>query len=98
MTPHGDWKEIIRTLKDKFHTVKLPQSFLAVNLSERAAGDGGDKDVKDKEKDSDAKEKEKEQGKEKEKEKGADQSSELDVNTNGDVVIADAASVVPNTP
>lgn len=36
LTPHADWKEVIRTLKDKFHTVKLPQSFLAINLSERA--------------------------------------------------------------
>jgi len=34
LTPHGDWKEVIETLRAKFHQVKLPKSFLAVNLSE----------------------------------------------------------------
>jgi len=34
LTAHGDWKEVIETLRAKFHTVKLPKSFLAVNLSE----------------------------------------------------------------
>jgi len=38
LTPHGDWKEVIETLKNKFHTVKLPKSFLAVNLSEKVPG------------------------------------------------------------
>ncbi|KAF2153819.1 hypothetical protein K461DRAFT_292528 [Myriangium duriaei CBS 260.36] len=38
MTPHGDWKEVIATLKEKFHTVKLPKSFVAVNLSEKVPG------------------------------------------------------------
>ncbi|GAB7339413.1 hypothetical protein MBLNU457_6047t1 [Dothideomycetes sp. NU457] len=56
LTPHGDWKEVIETLKNKFHTVKLPRSFLAVNLSEKVPGafvnkkddvdgDGGEKAV-----------------------------------------------------
>lgn len=35
LTPHGDWKEVLETLRAKFHTVKLPKSFLAVNLSEK---------------------------------------------------------------
>lgn len=35
LTPHGDWKEVLATLRAKFHTVKLPKSFLAVNLSEK---------------------------------------------------------------
>ncbi|KAF2766469.1 hypothetical protein EJ03DRAFT_178076 [Teratosphaeria nubilosa] len=35
LTPHGDWKEIIETLRAKFHQVKLPKSFTAVNLSEK---------------------------------------------------------------
>ncbi|KAI9832736.1 MAG: hypothetical protein M1826_001295 [Phylliscum demangeonii] len=35
LTPHADWKQVIETLRAKFHTVKLPQSFLAVNLSEK---------------------------------------------------------------
>jgi hypothetical protein len=35
LTAHGDWKEVIETLRAKFHTVKLPRSFTAVNLSER---------------------------------------------------------------
>ncbi|KAH8587593.1 histidine phosphatase superfamily-domain-containing protein [Bisporella sp. PMI_857] len=34
LTAHGDWKEVIETLRAKFHQVKLPKSFLAVNLSE----------------------------------------------------------------
>lgn len=34
MTPHCDWKEVIETLRAKFHTVKLPKSFVAVNLSD----------------------------------------------------------------
>lgn len=35
LTPHGDWKEVLETLRAKFHTVKLPKSFTAVNLSEK---------------------------------------------------------------
>ncbi|KAI6882574.1 hypothetical protein KC360_g5691 [Hortaea werneckii] len=35
LTPHADWKEVIETLRAKFHTVKLPKSFTAVNLSEK---------------------------------------------------------------
>lgn len=34
LTAHADWKEVIETLRARFHTVKLPKSFLAVNLSE----------------------------------------------------------------
>ena len=34
LTAHQDWKEVIETLRAKFHTVCLPKSFLAVNLSE----------------------------------------------------------------
>jgi inositol-hexakisphosphate/diphosphoinositol-pentakisphosphate 1-kinase len=33
--PHGQWDEVLATLRAKFHTVKLPKSFLAVNLSEK---------------------------------------------------------------
>jgi inositol hexakisphosphate/diphosphoinositol-pentakisphosphate kinase len=36
LTPHVEWKEVLETLRAKFHTVKLPKSFLAVNLSEKA--------------------------------------------------------------
>jgi inositol hexakisphosphate/diphosphoinositol-pentakisphosphate kinase len=35
LTSHGEWKEVLETLRAKFHTVKLPKSFLAVNLSEK---------------------------------------------------------------
>lgn len=35
LTPHGQWKEVLETLRAKFHTVKLPKSFVAVNLSEK---------------------------------------------------------------
>ncbi|KAI0132245.1 histidine phosphatase superfamily-domain-containing protein [Xylariales sp. AK1849] len=34
LTDHGDWKKVIETLRAKFHQVKLPKSFLAVNLSD----------------------------------------------------------------
>lgn len=36
LTPHQDWKYVIETLRAKFHTVKLPKSFVAVNLAEKA--------------------------------------------------------------
>jgi inositol-hexakisphosphate/diphosphoinositol-pentakisphosphate 1-kinase len=32
---HGDWKSVLETLRAKFHTVKLPKSFVAINLSEK---------------------------------------------------------------
>ena len=35
LTPHGNWKEVLETLRAKFHTVKLPKSFTLVNLSEK---------------------------------------------------------------
>lgn len=35
LTAHQDWKEVIETLKAKFDTVKLPMSFIAVNLSDK---------------------------------------------------------------
>ncbi|CRG88725.1 Inositol hexakisphosphate and diphosphoinositol-pentakisphosphate kinase [Talaromyces islandicus] len=37
LTAHQDWKEVIETLKAKFDTVKLPKSFIAVNLSDKYA-------------------------------------------------------------
>lgn len=37
LTAHNDWKEVIEMLRAKFHTVKLPKSFVAVNLSEKVA-------------------------------------------------------------
>ncbi|CAI7666013.1 unnamed protein product [Penicillium manginii] len=35
LTTHQDWTEVIETLKAKFDTVKLPKSFIAVNLSDK---------------------------------------------------------------
>lgn len=35
LTSHHDWMQVIETLRDKFHTVKLPKSFIAINLSEK---------------------------------------------------------------
>lgn len=35
LTAHGNWKEVLETLRAKFHTVKLPKSFTVVNLSEK---------------------------------------------------------------
>lgn len=37
LTAHSDWKEVIETLRGKFGTVKLPKSFLAINVSETHA-------------------------------------------------------------
>ena len=34
LTPHADWLQVIKTLRAKFNQVKLPKTFLAVNLSE----------------------------------------------------------------
>ncbi|KAL2196784.1 histidine phosphatase superfamily-domain-containing protein [Corynascus similis CBS 632.67] len=34
LTAHADWKVVIETLRAKFHQVKLPKTFLAVNLSD----------------------------------------------------------------
>ncbi|KAI9726181.1 MAG: hypothetical protein M1828_001854 [Chrysothrix sp. TS-e1954] len=35
LTAHNEYKGVIETLRAKFHTVKLPKSFVAVNLSEK---------------------------------------------------------------
>jgi len=35
LTLHQDWKEVLETLRAKFHTVKLPKSFVAIDLSEK---------------------------------------------------------------
>ncbi|KAJ5709814.1 hypothetical protein N7493_009406 [Penicillium malachiteum] len=35
LTAHQNWKEVIETLKAKFDTVKLPKTFIAVNLSDK---------------------------------------------------------------
>ncbi|KAF2209639.1 hypothetical protein CERZMDRAFT_47082 [Cercospora zeae-maydis SCOH1-5] len=35
LTSHGEWREVLETLRAKFDTVNLPKSFTAVNLSER---------------------------------------------------------------
>ena len=35
LTAHGQWYEVLDTLRAKFHTVRLPKSFTVVNLSER---------------------------------------------------------------
>ena len=34
LTAHEDWKEVIDTLRSKFETVKLPKSFLTINVSD----------------------------------------------------------------
>ncbi|KAF4874987.1 Inositol hexakisphosphate and diphosphoinositol-pentakisphosphate kinase [Colletotrichum siamense] len=34
LTPHADWMHVIRTLRAKFNQVKLPKTFLAINLSD----------------------------------------------------------------
>ncbi|KAL8813382.1 MAG: hypothetical protein Q9223_007056 [Gallowayella weberi] len=39
LTAHHNWREVIETLRAKFNTVKLPKSFLAVNVSDRHASE-----------------------------------------------------------
>ncbi|KAH6073954.1 inositol hexakisphosphate and diphosphoinositol-pentakisphosphate kinase [Parastagonospora nodorum] len=39
LTAHQDWKEVLETLRAKFHTVKLPKSFVAIDLSQDSNGD-----------------------------------------------------------
>ncbi|KAL8674083.1 MAG: hypothetical protein Q9168_001518 [Polycauliona sp. 1 TL-2023] len=39
LTAHHDWRDVIETLRAKFNTVKLPKSFLAVNVSDRHASE-----------------------------------------------------------
>ncbi|KOS17815.1 Inositol hexakisphosphate and diphosphoinositol-pentakisphosphate kinase [Escovopsis weberi] len=34
LTPHADWLQVIKTLRARFNQVKLPKTFLAVNLSD----------------------------------------------------------------
>ncbi|KAM0431940.1 hypothetical protein ACHAPT_005195 [Fusarium lateritium] len=50
LTPHADWLQVIKTLRAKFNQVKLPKTFLAVNLSdaftfEELERQGSDNDV-----------------------------------------------------
>ncbi|KIH88894.1 actin cytoskeleton organization and biogenesis protein [Sporothrix brasiliensis 5110] len=53
LTSHNDWKTVVETLRGRFHQVKLPKSFLAVNLSdaftfqEKQTGDGDAQENKD---------------------------------------------------
>ncbi|KAL8790419.1 MAG: hypothetical protein Q9213_000571 [Squamulea squamosa] len=39
LTAHQNWREVIETLRAKFNTVKLPKSFLAINVSDRHASE-----------------------------------------------------------
>ncbi|TEA20796.1 Inositol hexakisphosphate and diphosphoinositol-pentakisphosphate kinase [Colletotrichum sidae] len=43
LTPHGDWMQVIRTLRAKFNQVKLPKTFLAINLSDLFSFEDQDK-------------------------------------------------------
>ncbi|KAL8826875.1 MAG: hypothetical protein Q9191_003526 [Dirinaria sp. TL-2023a] len=43
LTAHADWKEVLETLRAKFNTVRLPKSFLAVNVSASHAPEGEEK-------------------------------------------------------
>ena len=52
LTAHSDWKEVIDTLRAKFGTVKLPKSFLTVNVSESHAGGNDEEKAEEKEEDS----------------------------------------------
>ncbi|KAL1610473.1 inositol hexakisphosphate and diphosphoinositol-pentakisphosphate kinase [Paraconiothyrium brasiliense] len=45
LTAHHDWKEVLETLRAKFHTVKLPKSFVAINLSEKVPDAFGERNT-----------------------------------------------------
>ncbi|KAF2191080.1 hypothetical protein K469DRAFT_735960 [Zopfia rhizophila CBS 207.26] len=53
LTAHHDWKEVLETLRARFHTVKLPKSFVAINLSEKVPDAFRKRSDNDKEKDKD---------------------------------------------
>ncbi|MCJ1306816.1 hypothetical protein MMC25_000459 [Agyrium rufum] len=65
LTNHMPWKEVIETLRAKFHTVKLPKSFLAVNLSEEW-GEGEQQQQQQQQQQEEEEEKEVEKGSDKE--------------------------------
>ncbi|KAL8987194.1 MAG: hypothetical protein Q9177_003575 [Variospora cf. flavescens] len=47
LTDHQDWREVIETLRAKFGTVRLPKSFLAVNVSDRHASESASSETMD---------------------------------------------------
>ncbi|KAH6607568.1 inositol hexakisphosphate and diphosphoinositol-pentakisphosphate kinase [Trichoderma cornu-damae] len=49
LTPHLDWLQVIKTLRAKFNQVKLPKTFLAVNLSDAFTFEEHDKQGSDQE-------------------------------------------------
>ncbi|KAF2865897.1 histidine phosphatase superfamily-domain-containing protein [Massariosphaeria phaeospora] len=49
LTAHLDWKEVLETLRAKFHTVNLPKSFVAINLSEKLPNTFEEMEAEDKE-------------------------------------------------
>ena len=44
LTNHQNWKEVIEMFKAKFETVQLPKSFLAINVSDKHAGEEEDEE------------------------------------------------------
>lgn len=49
LTPHLDWLQVIKTLRAKFNQVKLPKTFLAINLSDAFTFEEHDKQGSDQE-------------------------------------------------
>ncbi|KAL6881187.1 histidine phosphatase superfamily domain-containing protein [Trichoderma novae-zelandiae] len=49
LTPHLDWLHVIKTLRAKFNQVKLPKTFLAINLSDAFTFEEHDKQGSDQE-------------------------------------------------
>ncbi|UKZ85110.1 uncharacterized protein TrAFT101_000985 [Trichoderma asperellum] len=49
LTPHLDWLQVIKTLRAKFNQVKLPKTFLAINLSDAFSFEEIDKQGSDQE-------------------------------------------------
>ncbi|KAM0258125.1 hypothetical protein ACHAQJ_004031 [Trichoderma viride] len=49
LTPHLDWLQVIKTLRAKFNQVKLPKTFLAINLSDAFIFEEHDKQGSDQE-------------------------------------------------
>ncbi|KAL7789046.1 histidine phosphatase superfamily domain-containing protein [Trichoderma ceciliae] len=49
LTPHLDWLQVVKTLRAKFNQVKLPKTFLAINLSDAFTFEEHDKQGSDQE-------------------------------------------------
>ncbi|KAH7380670.1 histidine phosphatase superfamily-domain-containing protein [Pyrenochaeta sp. MPI-SDFR-AT-0127] len=87
LTLHQDWKDVLETLRAKFHTVKLPKSFVAIDLSEKVP-DAFDRRTNGKSKDKeDVKSEDEERGRSEERKDDATPQGLLPVTNEIDEVV-----------